>query len=428
MADAAEEDKKKEKNEEEGEAAPDGAHKKKRKKKKKKKSKAEREAEEAAQRAAEEAERQRILEEQRQREIAIKKAKAIAQEKAERERQAPENYTPFQLWGDYEYTREAMHEATLSGVPAHSLEMDALRKRLAEERKGLDWLAKGHKHKVKGEPHFVLPSHEDRVKALYADPMPGTHDGPKVPGTLVDDEKCLQLLYRTTGGPHPDSPDRVEPKKIKGKRRKNRGGDGGDGDGSGSVGGGGSKGGGRSIGGGSSVGGGGDDVDDGEDDEVEEEREEGVCYREKCVAFRAACEGEGAKYPAPKLRARWRRRRNWRNVGRWMEFCEAYKPPGHDKVQPPYPKNAQPEAPTIEEIVKAAVPPCEGLVIHKARVINVSLFANSLRGPLPANLSFLTHLKVLNLHGNRLTGPIPEGLAKLSLLTHIDLSRNELTG
>lgn len=50
-----------------------------------------------------------------------------------------------------------------------------------------------------------------------------------------------------------------------------------------------------------------------------------------------------------------------------------------------------------------------------------------LTGPLPALLSTLTSLQVLNLSGNLLTGPMPN-LSPLTQLVSVDLSRNQLSG
>jgi M6 family metalloprotease-like protein len=47
---------------------------------------------------------------------------------------------------------------------------------------------------------------------------------------------------------------------------------------------------------------------------------------------------------------------------------------------------------------------------------------------IPKELSYLSHLEVLNLQGNQLTGVIPSELGGLNFLTHLDLSDNQLGG
>ncbi|XP_078429404.1 leucine-rich repeat (LRR) family protein [Wolffia australiana] len=49
-------------------------------------------------------------------------------------------------------------------------------------------------------------------------------------------------------------------------------------------------------------------------------------------------------------------------------------------------------------------------------------------GPIPADLSKLSNLKVLDLHGNKLSSFVPPSLASLSKLRMVDLSGNKLTG
>lgn len=49
-------------------------------------------------------------------------------------------------------------------------------------------------------------------------------------------------------------------------------------------------------------------------------------------------------------------------------------------------------------------------------------------GAIPAELSNLTHLRVLDLHSNQLSSSIPAGLSKLARLRLLDLSSNRLSG
>ncbi|KAK7402339.1 hypothetical protein VNO78_14534 [Psophocarpus tetragonolobus] len=49
-------------------------------------------------------------------------------------------------------------------------------------------------------------------------------------------------------------------------------------------------------------------------------------------------------------------------------------------------------------------------------------------GPIPLQLSNLTHLRVLDLHNNNLNGSIPLSLARITGLRSLDLSANKLTG
>ncbi|KGN52912.1 protein TOO MANY MOUTHS [Cucumis sativus] len=53
---------------------------------------------------------------------------------------------------------------------------------------------------------------------------------------------------------------------------------------------------------------------------------------------------------------------------------------------------------------------------------------NGLIGPIPTELTNLTHLKVLDLHGNNLNGSIPVGFNRLLGLRSLDLSQNKLMG
>ena len=62
------------------------------------------------------------------------------------------------------------------------------------------------------------------------------------------------------------------------------------------------------------------------------------------------------------------------------------------------------------------------------RVTSLRLVGNSLAGPLPAALGFLSELTDLNLSANRLTGPLPEWMGNLSNLESLSLDSNRLTG
>ncbi|MCY4647091.1 MAG: M66 family metalloprotease [Gammaproteobacteria bacterium] len=58
----------------------------------------------------------------------------------------------------------------------------------------------------------------------------------------------------------------------------------------------------------------------------------------------------------------------------------------------------------------------------------LDLADNALTGPIPAELGNLAALEYLDLSANELTGPIPAELGKLTSVEHLDLSNNELTG
>lgn len=74
--------------------------------------------------------------------------------------------------------------------------------------------------------------------------------------------------------------------------------------------------------------------------------------------------------------------------------------------------------------------PCSwyGVTCQAGHVSQLALNDNNLAGPLPAQLSNLAQLRVLNLKRNALTGPVPAGLASLAQLQTLDLSQNELGG
>ena len=62
------------------------------------------------------------------------------------------------------------------------------------------------------------------------------------------------------------------------------------------------------------------------------------------------------------------------------------------------------------------------------RVMGLALAGNNLSGTVPASLSTLTKLTLLDLSGNQLSGAIPPRLRGLSELTTLDLSANGLSG
>ena len=62
------------------------------------------------------------------------------------------------------------------------------------------------------------------------------------------------------------------------------------------------------------------------------------------------------------------------------------------------------------------------------RVTGLSLPANNLAGPLPAELGRLTRLTLMELDRNALSGPLPASLGELTRLTELRLVANELTG
>lgn len=74
--------------------------------------------------------------------------------------------------------------------------------------------------------------------------------------------------------------------------------------------------------------------------------------------------------------------------------------------------------------------PCSwyGVTCQAGHISQLDLSDNNLAGPLPAQLSDLTQLRVLNLKRNVLTGPVPAGLASLTQLQTLDLSENRLNG
>ncbi len=74
--------------------------------------------------------------------------------------------------------------------------------------------------------------------------------------------------------------------------------------------------------------------------------------------------------------------------------------------------------------------PCSwyGVTCQAGHISQLDLSDNNLAGPLPAQLSSLSQLRVLNLKRNALTGAIPAELASLAQLQTLDLSENNLVG
>ncbi len=74
--------------------------------------------------------------------------------------------------------------------------------------------------------------------------------------------------------------------------------------------------------------------------------------------------------------------------------------------------------------------PCSwyGVTCQAGHVSQLDLSDNNLAGPLPAQLSNLTQLRVLILKRNAVTGAVPADLASLAQIQTLDLSENSLTG
>ena len=74
--------------------------------------------------------------------------------------------------------------------------------------------------------------------------------------------------------------------------------------------------------------------------------------------------------------------------------------------------------------------PCSwyGVTCQAGHVSQLNLSDNNLAGPLPAQLSDLSALRVLALARNALSGAVPTGLGSLAQLQTLDLSENSLTG
>ncbi len=74
--------------------------------------------------------------------------------------------------------------------------------------------------------------------------------------------------------------------------------------------------------------------------------------------------------------------------------------------------------------------PCSwyGVTCQAGHISQLDLSDNNLAGPLPAQLSSLSQLRVLNLKRNALTGAVPVELASLAQLQTLDLSENSLAG
>jgi Secretion system C-terminal sorting domain/Leucine rich repeat len=69
-----------------------------------------------------------------------------------------------------------------------------------------------------------------------------------------------------------------------------------------------------------------------------------------------------------------------------------------------------------------------GVTVENCEVTRLELPQNNLTGPIPAALSALTGLKVVDLLQNNLTGEIPSELGHLSKLQSLELSGNQLSG
>ena len=79
-------------------------------------------------------------------------------------------------------------------------------------------------------------------------------------------------------------------------------------------------------------------------------------------------------------------------------------------------------------LIEAPIDQWHGVVTSCGRVIELSLPANNLAGPLPPDLGSLSRLARIDLQDNALTGPIPPELGNLSNLQGLFLGNNELTG
>ncbi|XP_057862715.1 putative leucine-rich repeat receptor-like protein kinase At2g19210 [Cryptomeria japonica] len=66
--------------------------------------------------------------------------------------------------------------------------------------------------------------------------------------------------------------------------------------------------------------------------------------------------------------------------------------------------------------------------MHTMNQVNVNLSKKSLTGSIPATISRLTALEIIDLSDNKLNGTIPESLASLTNLKKLDLENNDLTG
>ena len=65
-----------------------------------------------------------------------------------------------------------------------------------------------------------------------------------------------------------------------------------------------------------------------------------------------------------------------------------------------------------------------GVATEDGRVVEVSLPANGLSGPLPSEIINLTELRVLNMAGNELAGAFPGTIAGLRELAELRIDRN----
>ncbi|MBD2768430.1 hypothetical protein IC235_11065, partial [Hymenobacter sp. BT664] len=69
-----------------------------------------------------------------------------------------------------------------------------------------------------------------------------------------------------------------------------------------------------------------------------------------------------------------------------------------------------------------------GVWVANGDVVELGMYSNGLRGPLPASLGLLRGLQVLYLPGNRLSGPLPASLGSLPNLRQLQLWQNQFTG
>nr|XP_043609996.1 DNA damage-repair/toleration protein DRT100-like [Erigeron canadensis] len=75
--------------------------------------------------------------------------------------------------------------------------------------------------------------------------------------------------------------------------------------------------------------------------------------------------------------------------------------------------------------ISGEIPACITTLPH-LRILD--LIGNQLTGPLPSDIGKLSKLTVLNVAYNKLSGQIPPSIVNLKSLMHLDLSNNQLTG
>ncbi|MCH9660371.1 MAG: hypothetical protein K0U54_05610 [Bacteroidetes bacterium] len=69
-----------------------------------------------------------------------------------------------------------------------------------------------------------------------------------------------------------------------------------------------------------------------------------------------------------------------------------------------------------------------GVTIVDGHVTEISMLFNNLNGPIPASISALTELRVLELSFNKISGALPESIGELSKLELLALNGNNLSG